>query len=48
MIWPEEEESEEEVDEDGKPKKKKKKKAKKWEIKMYPKHEYSYPTIGKL
>lgn len=48
MIWPEEEESEEELDEDGKPKKKKKKKPKKIEIKMYPKHEYAYPTIGKL
>ena len=48
VIWPEEEESEEELDEEGKPKKKKKKKTQKWEIKMYPKHEYNYPTIGKL
>ena len=45
IIWPEEEESETELDENGK--KKKKKKAKKWEVKMYPKHEYAYPTVGK-
>lgn len=36
------------MDDDGKPKKKKKKKAKKEEIKMYPKHEYGYPVIGKF
>lgn len=49
IIWPEEEkESDEELDEDGKPKKKKKNKKKKWEIKMYPKHKYNYPSIGQF
>jgi len=45
IIWPEEEESEEEP-EDAK-KKKKKKDKKKLDIKMYPKHEYAYPSIGR-
>ena len=49
IIWPEEEESEPELDEEGQPKKKKKKKgSKKVEYKMYPKHEYAYPAIGKF
>lgn len=48
VIWPDEEsEPEVEKDADGK-KKKAKKKAAKWEMKMYPKHKYDYPAIGKF
>ena len=54
IIWPDNDEAAEEVpqpaapkqEEGGEPKKKKKKKKTMIDFKMYPKHEYRYPSVG--